>query len=120
MKLSETNGEMRKEYLEYVQTRWTQLQETLTERAETVWKYLLLTNSGSAIAALSFMGANKTLTPIPNAPSMLIAFLVGVVLVGVGHAIGYYRANWLFAGWENDVSNYFADKTTWSDPPVPI
>ena len=115
MKLSETNDEQRKLHLDYIENRWSQLHELTTESASEAWKYLMLTNSGSAIAVLSFMGANKTLTPIPGAPWMLSAFIVGVVFVGCGHAVAYYRANWLFEHWRTEVGNYFADKVTWNE-----
>lgn len=84
-------------------------------RAEAAWKYLMLTNSGSAVAVLSFMGAYKTIAPIPHAPWMLVAFLLGVVLVGLGHATAYYRATWLFSGWRADVSKFYADELEWGD-----
>jgi hypothetical protein len=115
MKLSETNDEQRKLHLDYIENRWSQLQELTVERAVEAWKYLMLTNSGSAIAVLSFMGANKTLTPIPGAPWMLSAFILGVIFVGFGHAVGYYRANWLFEHWRNEVENYFSEKVTWDE-----
>lgn len=115
MKLSETTGDQRKSHLEYVDNRWKQLHEMSKDRAEKAWAYLMLTNSGSAVAVVSFMGANKSLTPIPGAPVMLLFFLLGIVLVGVGHAIGYYRSNWLFSGWRNDTSDYFGEKLSWNE-----
>lgn len=115
MKLSETAGDQRKTHLDYVDNRWKQLHEKTNDRAEKSSAYLMLTNSGSAIAVVSFMGANKSLTPIPGAPVMLLFFLLGVVLVGMGHAVGYYRSNWLFSGWRNDVSDYYGDKLTWNE-----
>lgn len=115
MKLSQIKGEQRNSYIAYVENRWTQLQGRIVERSEAAWKYLMLTNAGSALAVLSFMGAYKTIEPIPNAPSMLIAFLSGVVLVGVGHAIAYYRATWLFSGWRADISRFYTDDIGWSE-----
>jgi len=115
MKLSETTGDQRKTHLEYVDNRWKQLHEMSNERTEKAWSYLMLTNSGSAVAVLSFMGANKTLTPIPGAPLMLLCFLVGLVLVGLGHAVGYYRSYGLFSKWRENVGEYFEDKITWHE-----
>jgi hypothetical protein len=115
MKLSETTGEQRKTHLEYVDNRWKQLYDMSNERAEKAWAYLMLINSGSAVAVLSFMGANKSLTPIPSAPLMLLCFLLGLVLVGVGHATAYYRSMWLYTGWRDNVGEYFEDKITWHE-----
>lgn len=115
MKLSQIGGEQRNNYVSYVENRWSQLQERIVGRAEAAWKYLMLTNSGSAVAVLSFMGAYKTITPIPHAHWMLLAFLLGLVLVGLGHATAYYRATWLFSGWRMDISKFYADELEWGE-----
>ena len=45
---------------------------------------------------------------------MLAFFVLGVVLVGIGRAVNYYRSYWLFSGWRSDVSKYYADGIEWN------
>ena len=55
----------------------------LTEACEAdVAKYLLLANSGGAVATLGFMGAAADLRALPGPHVALVAFLFGVVLCG--------------------------------------
>lgn len=48
----------------YINRRWGQLYELEKEWGERALKYLFLTNSGGAIATLSFLGAAKELTGV--------------------------------------------------------
>lgn len=113
MKLSEMKGEVRTTNCEYIERRWVQLHESINERIEGCWKYLMVTNSGSAIALLGFMGSRQTMHPMPGATLMLKLFLIGVVLVGIAHAISYYRINNLFRRWREDVSSFYGDQIDW-------
>lgn len=113
LKFSRTPEELRRRHVEYVNTRWKQLAELSKEYSQAAVTYLLLTNSGSAIAVLSFMGAMKTTTPIPNAPAMLMWFLGGVALVGLLRAIVMYHVGRRFTRWRNGVQKYYADEWTW-------
>lgn len=45
---------------------------------------------------------------------MLASFVFGVILVGIGRAVGYYRANWLFSKWADDVSKYYQNDIEWA------
>jgi len=114
MPLSQEAPELREAHVGYVNTRWKQLHDMVNGSSKDIVTYLMVTNSGGAVAVLTFMGAMKTLTPISGAISMLAFFLVGVVLVGIGRAVAYYRAYWLFSGWRSDVSKYYADGIEWN------
>jgi hypothetical protein len=115
MKFSETTPELRVKRLVYIDRRWEQLAGLDKENGQAAINYLLLTNSGSAIAVLSFMGAMKTTTPIPAAPAMLTAFLIGVVLVGALRAILFYHVARRYARWRDGVQKLFADEWTWEE-----
>jgi len=67
MKFSDTkNPELHKARIEYVNRRWRDLYERQLDVGDRVIKYLILINSGGAVAVLSFMGAMKTLDPVPG------------------------------------------------------
>jgi len=115
MKLSEENAELRAVHIQYVNTRWKQLYEMVAGTSKDAITYLMVTNSGGAIAVLSFMGAMKSINPIPGALCMLASFVTGVVLIGFGRGVVYYRAYWLFSGWRSGVTKYYADTIEWGE-----
>lgn len=100
---------------DYLEKRWGQLSEHTNKSAEEIWKYLMLVNSGGAVSLLGLMGAKQTLLPFTNANYVLIAFLVGVVLVGLGKAFSYYRLNFLFTKWRDDVTRFYSDDIGWEN-----
>jgi len=93
--------------------RWKELADLQNEAARHAWTYLMVTNSGGAVTVLSFMGAMKSTTPISHAPAMLIAFVLGLIIVGFGRAAAYYRISYRYARWRKSVDNFFDDNWTW-------
>ena len=67
----------------HINQRWGQLYELEKEWGERALKYLLLTNSGGAIATLGFLGASPTAINMLGAKISLFLFVLGVFLVGV-------------------------------------
>jgi len=114
-KLSESTPEQRTARLEYIDKVWKYLSDQGLVRLDAAVNMLMLTNAGGAVATLSFMGAMKTVEPVPRAPAMLALFLTGVVLVGILRAIHYYRVIWVIAGWRDDVERFFKDSLNWSE-----
>jgi cytochrome b subunit of formate dehydrogenase len=114
-KFSESPPELRQQRLDYIDKRWKQLAEATVARLDAAVTFLMLTNSGGALATLSFMGAMKTISPLPGASWMLALFLLGVVFVGILRTIHYYRMAWLFSGWRDDVANAMKDQLSWSE-----
>lgn len=98
----------------YISQRWAQLYELEKESGERVLKYLLLTNSGGAIATLSFLGAAPTAIGVRGAQIALFFFLMGVVLVGFITAKTFHHMSTLFKRWRSDVADYHADAITWT------
>jgi hypothetical protein len=114
MPLSQESPEARSSHIGYINTRWKQLHEMTSDASKDAATYLMVTNSGGAIAVLSFMGAMKSINPFPGAIWILGSFVLGVVLLGIARAVNYYRGYWLFSGWKRDVSKYYADNAEWS------
>lgn len=116
MKFSETNNpELHKARIEYVNRRWRDLYERQLDVGDRIIKYLILINSGGAVAVLSLMGAMKTLDPVPGARWMLALFLSGIVVTGFLMIIGAYRLSCVFRGWRNDTDNYYKNELDWDD-----
>lgn len=109
------SGDLRQGRMQYIDQRWKGFADQLVVRLDAAVTYLMLANSGGAVAVLGFMGAMRSTTPIHGAPTMLGLFLSGIVLVGVLRAIHYYRIAWLFASWRADVDEFFADLLGWKD-----
>lgn len=98
----------------HISQRWAQLYELEKEWGERALKYLLLTNSGGAIATLSFLGAAPSAIGMTGAKIALSLFVLGVVLVGVATAKTFHHMSSIFEKWKADVENYYADSITWA------
>ena len=97
----------------HINQRWGQLYELEKEWGERALKYLLLTNSGGAIATLGFLGASPAAINMPGAKISLFFFVVGVFLVGVSTAKTFHYISHLFKAYTTDVDHYYSDKITW-------
>jgi len=96
-----------------INVRWGQLYELQKDWGERALKYLLLTNSGGAIATLSFLGASAEAISATGAKISLFLFVLGVFLVGVTTAKTFHDMSGLFKAWKQDTNHYFDDKITW-------
>ena len=110
---SEHPAELRKARLNHIDHRWGQLHALETEWGEKAIKYLLLTNSGGAIATLSFLGASKAALGSTGAKLALFLFIFGVFLVGVMTAKQFHFSSNLFKSYKCDVEEYFSDSLQW-------
>ena len=106
-------SEQQAQFIARVNTRWGQLHALEKEWGEKVYKYLLLTNSGGAIATLSFLGTSSKALDMVSARWALLAFVVGVLLTGVALAHRYHRFAGLFWDYRADANKYFKDKLPW-------
>ncbi len=97
----------------HLNQRWGQLYELEKEWGERALKYLLLANSGGAIATLSFLGASPEAINTVGAKISLFLFVFGVILVGVSTAKTFHHMSCLFKAWKIDVDHYYSDKITW-------
>jgi hypothetical protein len=110
---SKQDPALRKALGEHVNQRWGQLYELEKEWGERALRYLLITNSGGAIATLSFLGASQTALAMQNVRFALVLFVAGIVLVGVLVAKTVHHMSSLFEKWKVDVKSYHLDKITW-------
>lgn len=113
MKLSETPEEQREGHLAYVDQRWTQLSDLELSWSTDAIKYLMLVNSGATIAVLTFFGAIETVRPLLWPKVMLGFFVVGVVIIGIFHAVRYHRIDRIYRSWREGVDQFYSDKLDW-------
>ena len=104
---------VRQNRINSINVRWGQLYELEKEWGERALRYLMLTNSGGAIATLSFLGASSEAINATGAKVALFLFVFGVFLVGVSTARTFHHMSGLFKAWKKDVDHYFSDKITW-------
>lgn len=97
-----------------INRRWEQLYKLEKEWGEKAIKYLFLTNSGGAIATLSFIGASKEFSSY-SAKAALFSFLLGIVLVGVSTALTFHHLSGLFEKYKLYVKEFHCDQMTWQD-----
>lgn len=115
MKYSEDTDEHRTANIDYVKERWKQLYGLEMEFSSEGIKYLLLVNSGAAVAVLAFHGAVSAVRDMTWPKVMLGFFVIGVILIGMLHIARYKRINALFRNWRSSVNGYFTDIRGWSD-----
>lgn len=115
MKYSDDTDEHRKANIDYVNQRWKQLYGLEMDFSSEGIKYLLLVNSGAAVAVLAFHGSVATVRDMVWPKVMLGFFVMGVILVGLLHISRYVGVNSLFRNWQSLVNEYFTDARGWLD-----
>ena len=115
MKYSDDTDEHRKANIEYVNERWKQLYGLEMEFSSEGIKYLLLVNSGAAVAVLAFHGSVAAVRDMGWPKVMLGFFVMGVILIGVLHIARFRGVHALFANWQSSVTEYFTEARDWLD-----
>lgn len=98
----------------HINRRWEQLYKLEKEWGEKAIKYLFLTNSGGAIATLSFIGASKEFSSY-CAKAALFSYLLGIIFVGISTALTYRHLSTLFEKYKLDAEKFHCDHITWKD-----
>lgn len=98
----------------HIDRRWRQLYELEKEWGERVLKYLFLTNSGGAIATLSFLGASSSKAMnLVGTKIALFLFVFGVFLAGVATTKIFHRMSRLLKEYKLGVEHFYNDKVSW-------
>lgn len=110
---SQTETSIKDQRIDYINQRWGQLYALEKESGEKALRYLLLTNSGGAIATLSFIGASREAFEIAGVKISLCLFILGIFLVGISSARQYHAMAKIFKSWKSSVNEYFDDKLSY-------
>ena len=105
----------RQNRIDRIDQRWRQLYELEKEWSEKAVNYLFLTNSGGAIATLSFLGSSESLSSDVrlNFTIGLTLFALGVLFVGITIARAYHFMSNLYEGYTRDASKFYKDSVCW-------
>lgn len=112
-KYSGLDPQSRERFSKHISRRWGQLHELEKEWGERALKYLLLTNSGGAIATLGFVGANDKTLNLFGAKLALALFVIGIILVGISNAKTFHHMSGLYEKYKAGVEQFYGDKITW-------
>jgi len=102
---------LRKQFVDQINQRWSQLYHLEKEWADKAVNFLFLTNSGGSIAMLGFIGSRQQVNAL--VVWGLGIMLLGLIFVGFLIAHGYHRIGGLFDAWRKDVREYFLDRISW-------
>lgn len=99
--------------LGFLDKRWERLNAWFNAEWENAAKYLFLTNAGGAVAVLSFLGASKDLRGNCCLALALLAFAVGVILLGAFRAHLVHKSADTYVGWAKDADLFVTNQLTW-------
>jgi hypothetical protein len=102
-----------REQQDFVDIRWNQLNALSKESAERAINFLMLTNSGGAIATLSFLGAVESIRQQWAPKVALFLFILGVILLGVHSALWLHHVVNLDQCWRRDATRFLKDELDW-------
>ena len=73
----------------------------------------MLTDSGGAVAVLSFMGASDKVREMVGPRIALGCFSLGVICTGILVAKQFHRFERVFTGYRKEAQEYLADQIEW-------
>lgn len=114
MKYSDDSEEHRTANIGYANERWRQLYGLQNDWGTEGIKYLLLVNSGAAVAMLAFLGSVAKARDLGWPKATLGFFALGIVLIGFLHVLRHYHVSQLFKKWRESVNEYYTDQKEWS------
>lgn len=108
-----THPDVRTKLEELSVRRFDQLNGLVISNAEGAWQFLLAVNGGSAVAVLAFIGAVPALQRRWWPYVILTAFVLALVLVGVGRALVLIQMQALLSNWNSNVNKFYRDELEW-------
>ena len=101
------------EQLTFVDTRWDQLNTLTKDATDKALTFLMLTNSGGAIATLSFLGAVKDIRSQWPPKIALALFIIGIILVGIFSSMWVHHIEHLYMSWRKDATRFIEGHVDW-------
>lgn len=111
----DTNEYMTQLRMKYADDRFQQLNSLLNSTTTAAWTYLLTVNGGAAAGMLAFIGSNESVAAQRWPYFTLAVFVVGLVLVGVAHALLAHKVQGLTNEWIASTGLYWRNELSWSD-----
>ena len=98
----------------YISERWEQLYNVSVKASHDAIQFLFLINAGGSVAVLGFMGASDAARRACETKTALIFFALGIIFVGIFHAINVHRLEYIFNQWRKNVSLYHNNEESYS------
>ena len=100
-------------------------QQIVIEAGKQTTQYLLLVNSGSAVALLTYLGSSLEIRQIAGVWVALAIFCLGVVSLGVVLIYGFFQVRKIALGTANDTQLLYKEEITLADfiqrrPPIRV
>ena len=95
----------------YISSRWSQLYELQKEWGTLAVKYIILLNSGGAVATLGFIGTSGASNVPMQAKWALLSFVSGIILGGIMIAHANHTISTRFKNWQVGVTQYRESKS---------
>jgi hypothetical protein len=114
-KHSQLPEQIRNARQDWLHSRWVQLNGLEKAWSDHVFKYLLLTNSGGAIAVLSFLATYKSGMSLVTAKIALGCFVFGVIVVGCAAAQTFHRMSSGVRGINTDTRRVYGDEIEYAE-----
>jgi len=114
-KWSEHSEENKKAFNEWAERRSNQLLRLVEDTELRILRYLMVTNSGGAIALLSFLGTSEYARSLPGLKFSLALFIIGIIICGVLATYGAHHMSHLFRDFKKDLSDFYEDEYEWKE-----
>ncbi len=115
MRYSEFSEKTIQGAITYIEERWEGLNRLTEEYSTQATRYLFFSNSGGAVAVLSYLGAVEGKPIIPNLKLALGCFTLGVILCLITILCLLHRFDNLLKNWSKGVQSFYSNESHYSD-----
>jgi hypothetical protein len=107
---SEFDGELKKETVTRLDKRWAQLNQLTLDFTDRCIRYLFITNTGGALAIITYIGSAGIDKANAHHKSALILFVAGVIYAGILNVLLLLFSESLSKDWKSDSNDFYTDK----------
>ena len=114
MRFSHEEPPLQQYRFSFISARWSQLNGLTKEWTDKAISFLMLTNSGGAVAVLSFMGASDKVRGMLGPRIALGRFSFGVICTGILVARQFQPLRGITRRLQKDAEQYLNDQIEWA------
>ncbi len=107
---SEFPEDFKEETVDRIDKRWAQLNQLTLDYTERCIRYLFITNTGGALAIITYIGAAGVSAANPHHKSALVLFVAGIIYAGLLNVLLLKFTASLTKDWRTDSGDYYSDK----------
>jgi len=102
--------EIRRGVESYTKERWMSLNRLVEEYTNQATRFLFFSNSGGAVAVLSYLGVAKENSLSPNLKITLGLFVAGIILCGITIVLLFHRFSGLLDNWSSLTEKFYENE----------